>query len=96
MTPTAGAPILPDITTVSPIYVPTATGPEMFGYAATRAHHADVGGMSPGSMAIAREIYQEGLIIPPVKLVRSGIVDAGMMDLITAQRAHPRRASRRP
>ena len=81
--PYRGGTHLPDITTVSPIYVATATGPEMFGYAATRAHHADVGGMSPGSMAIAREIYQEGLIIPPVKLVRSGIVDAGMMDLIT-------------
>ena len=41
-----------------------------FAFVATRAHHADVGGMSPGSMPIAREIYQEGLIIPPIKLVK--------------------------
>ena len=39
-------------------------------YVASRAHHADIGGITPGSMPIAREIYQEGLIIPPVKLVR--------------------------
>ena len=43
------------------------------GYAVTRAHHSDVGGMRPGSMpADSREIYQEGLIIPPVRLVRDG------------------------
>ncbi len=41
-------------------------------YVANRAHHSDVGGMTPGSMPVAREIYQEGLIIPPVKLVRRG------------------------
>ncbi len=80
--PYRGGTHLPDITTVSPIYVPEADGPALFGYAATRAHHADVGGMSPGSMAIAREIFQEGLIIPPVKLVRGGSIDSGIMDLI--------------
>ncbi len=82
--PYRGGTHLPDITTVSPIYVTGAEGPELFGYAATRAHHADVGGMSPGSMAIAREIFQEGLIIPPVKLVRGGSIDRGILDLIVA------------
>ena len=82
--PYRGGTHLPDITTVSPVYVSTAEGPELFGYAATRAHHADVGGMSPGSMAIAREIYQEGLIIPPVKLVRAGTIERGVLDLIVA------------
>jgi len=41
-------------------------------YVASRAHHADVGGAYPGSMGLCREIYQEGVRIPPVKLMRSG------------------------
>src|SRR6266850_700859 len=53
-------------------------------YVANRAHHADVGGMSPGSMPLAREIYQEGIRIPPVMLVRGGVVDRGLMRLILA------------
>ena len=82
--PYRGGTHLPDITTVSPVYVNADDGPTLFGYAATRAHHADVGGMSPGSMAIAREIFQEGLIIPPVKLVRAGSIERGVLDLIVA------------
>lgn len=61
-----------------------ARGQKLFGFVASRAHHADVGGMTPGSMPVAREIFQEGLIIPPVKLVRQGAVDRGMLDLILA------------
>lgn len=56
----------------------------LFGFAASRAHHADVGGMKPGSMPIAREIIQEGLIIPPVKLVERGEINAGVWDMILA------------
>lgn len=41
-------------------------------FVASRAHHADVGGMSPGSMPLSTEIYQEGLIIPPLKLAEAG------------------------
>ncbi|MBA2441839.1 MAG: hydantoinase B/oxoprolinase family protein [Rubrobacter sp.] len=64
--PYSGGTHLPDITLVSP----TSHGGEVLGYAVTRAHHSDVGGMSPGSMPSgSREIYQEGLIIPPVRLV---------------------------
>ncbi|MEJ2185892.1 MAG: hydantoinase B/oxoprolinase family protein, partial [Gemmatimonadota bacterium] len=44
----------------------------LLGYVAARAHHADVGGMAAGSMPLAREIYQEGLRIPPVLLMRGG------------------------
>ena len=53
-------------------------------YVASRAHHADVGGMSPGSMPVSREIYQEGLIIPPTLLVRNGKMNAGVLDLLLA------------
>ena len=53
-------------------------------YVASRAHHADVGGMTPGSMPVAREIYQEGLIIPPVRLVRRWQIDPDLLELILA------------
>ena len=50
-------------------------------YVASRAHHADVGGISPGSMPMAREIYQEGIRIPPILLVRAGRIDHDLMGL---------------
>ena len=53
-------------------------------YVANRAHHSDVGGMSPGSMPLAREIFQEGLIIPPVRLVRRGAIVDDVLALILA------------
>src|SRR5919199_1723290 len=67
--PYSGGTHLPDITLVSPV----APNGEILGYAVTRAHHSDVGGMRPGSVpSDSREIYQEGIIIPPVRLVRGG------------------------
>jgi N-methylhydantoinase B len=72
--PYAGGTHLPDVTMVAPIYLAGTKAP--FAYVANRAHHADIGGSSPGSMALATEIYQEGLRIPPVHLMRRGhIVD---------------------
>jgi N-methylhydantoinase B len=53
-------------------------------YVASRAHHADVGGMSPGSMPLAREIYQEGIRIPPILLMRGGQYDRPLLDLLLA------------
>jgi len=55
-----------------------------FAYLATRAHHADVGGMSPGSMPIAREIYQEGFRIPPIKFMEGGKIVQSVLDLLKA------------
>jgi N-methylhydantoinase B len=77
--PFAGGTHLPDVTIVSPI-APGAEATDgvvddggIVGYAVARAHHADVGGMSPGSMpAGAREIYQEGIRLQPVRLVADG------------------------
>ena len=80
--PYRGGTHLPDITTVSPIIVHGGESPTLFGYAATRAHHADVGGMTPGSMPLSSEIYQEGIIIPPIKLVRGGRLDESIMTVI--------------
>ncbi len=80
--PYRGGTHLPDITTVSPIFVTQDGNSTLFGYAATRAHHADVGGMSPGSMPLSTEIFQEGIIIPPLKLVRGGTMDESILTLI--------------
>jgi N-methylhydantoinase B len=79
--PYSGGTHLPDITLVSPI---TWEG-RIIGYAVTRAHHSDVGGMRPGSMpSDSREVYQEGLIIPPVRLVRGGEYVDDVLDLVLA------------
>lgn len=79
--PYSGGTHLPDITLVSPV----AVEEEILGYAVTRAHHSDVGGMSPGSMpSNSREVYQEGLIIPPVRLVHGGEYVEEMLDFILA------------
>jgi N-methylhydantoinase B len=68
--PFRGGTHLPDITLVAPVHV--ADEAEPLAYLAARAHHADVGGMAAGSMPLAREVYQEGLRIPPVRLVAGG------------------------
>lgn len=80
--PYRGGTHLPDITLVTPIFLASAPAP--FAFAASRAHHADVGGMSPGSMPIARELIQEGVIIPPLKLVEAGQVNQGLLNLLLA------------
>ena len=72
--PYRGGTHLPDITAVAPV----ALDGEVAGFSVTRAHHSDVGGMSPGSMpADSRDIWQEGLVIPPLRLVRGGELDDG-------------------
>jgi len=59
---------------------PRHTSPDF--YVASRAHHADVGGAYPGSMGPCREIYQEGVRIPPVKLMRQGAMDADVLAML--------------
>jgi N-methylhydantoinase B len=89
--PFRGGTHLPDITLVMPVYVsgikdsgrahpPHKTTPDF--YVASRAHHADVGGMYPGSMGPCREIYQEGFRIPPVKIMRGGKLVADVLALL--------------
>jgi N-methylhydantoinase B len=97
--PFLGGTHLPDITLVTPVFIDALNrskgkltkentilkidkGP--FAYVASRAHHADVGGITPGSMPNAREIYQEGLIIPPIKIVNHGQMNQDILDLILA------------
>jgi N-methylhydantoinase B/oxoprolinase/acetone carboxylase alpha subunit len=80
--PFRGGTHLPDITLVQPVFLEGEAAPVF--YIANRAHHSDVGGMSPGSMPLAREVFQEGLIIPPIKLLRRGEMCADVMAFILA------------
>ncbi|MCS7083180.1 MAG: hydantoinase B/oxoprolinase family protein [Bacteroidetes bacterium] len=78
--PFRGGTHLPDLTLVHPVFV----AGRLWGFVASRAHHADIGGMQPGSMPLAREIYQEGLVIPPVKLLQAGRPNPAVWELILA------------
>lgn len=78
--PYRGGTHLPDITLVTPIFLDGDTRPSFF--SASRAHHSDVGGMTAGSMPLAREIFQEGIIIPPVRLLQRGEVNRDVMSLL--------------
>jgi N-methylhydantoinase B len=86
--PFRGGTHLPDITLVAPVYVRSGHSrlrvksrrPDF--YVASRAHHADVGGAYPGSMGLCREIYQEGLRIPPVRIMRAGKMQSDVLALL--------------
>ena len=79
--PFHGGSHLPDLTLVQAIEIDAAVG----GFAAVRAHHADVGGMSPGSMPQgATELVQEGLIIPPIRLVERGVLNEELLAFVLA------------
>ncbi len=80
--PFAGGTHLPDITLVMPVQVGRAQEPQF--YVASRAHHADVGGAQPGSMGLARDIYQEGIRIPPVKISERGHLRRDVLALVLA------------
>ena len=92
--PNFGGTHLPDITLIAPIYhelpktkspIPSAfDGIQPIGFVASRAHHADIGGISPGSLPMSTEIFQEGLILPPVRLVRDGELQREILDLVCA------------
>jgi N-methylhydantoinase B len=82
--PSHGGSHLPDLTMVEVIADP-ADATRVIGYAAVRAHHADVGGMSPGSMPFgATELFQEGIIVPPVRLERGGEPQDDVLRLVLA------------
>jgi len=83
--PFCGGTHLPDITLVAPVFVNVKragknTQPAF--YVASRAHHADVGGTYAGSMGICREIYQEGIRIPPIKLIAAGRMQQDVLRLL--------------
>jgi N-methylhydantoinase B len=86
--PYAGGTHLPDITMVLPVFLPGETRPAF--YVSNRAHHADVGGRFAGSMGPATSIFEEGIRIPPVRIMRGGVVDRDVLDLILNNVRTPR------
>ncbi|PSQ86183.1 MAG: 5-oxoprolinase [Bacteroidetes bacterium QS_3_64_15] len=93
--PYKGGTHLPDVTMVSPVFVGDEAAPSFF--VASRAHHADVGGMTPGSLPLATELVQEGLVIPPVKLYDGGTRNDALLRTILRNVRTPaeRRGERR-
>ncbi len=92
--PFEGGTHLPDITLVAPVHWPASPDADaasrrpsagrLVGFVASRAHHSDVGGMSPGSMPLAQEIFQEGLRIPPVRLYARGVRNEDLRRMLLA------------
>lgn len=89
--PFAGGTHLPDVTLVAGVWAEGATGrrgeratPSPLFFVANRAHHADIGGANPGSMGNATDIYGEGIRIPPIRIVRKGVVDVETMRFLLA------------
>ena len=80
--PFAGGTHLPDLTLVMPVFLDGQSKPRFF--VASRAHHADIGGALAGSMGPAREIFQEGLRIPPVKIFRRGEINGDVLSMLLA------------
>jgi N-methylhydantoinase B len=85
--PYCGGTHLPDLTLVSPVFLPGSRRPDFF--CANRAHHADVGGAVPGSMAGADDVHGEGLRIPPLHLVRGGALEREVLALVLANMRCP-------
>ena len=84
--PSMGGTHLPDITLYKPVFFDS----EVVAYVGNRAHHADIGGSTPGSMpGNSTEIYQEGIIIPPIKAVEVGRINRDIFALILANTRTP-------
>src|SRR5437588_766992 len=80
--PFCGGTHLPDITLVAPVFLNGKKSNRPAFYVASRAHHADVGGTYAGSMGICREIYQEGIRIPPIKLIAGDKMQEDVLRLL--------------
>jgi N-methylhydantoinase B len=103
--PAHGGTHLPDLTIVAPVFS-GGRGQEaaedsqlstlnsqlstLLGFVANRAHHADIGGMSPGSMPLSTELIQEGLVIPPVRYVTGGRVNSDLRNLVCSNSRTPK------
>ena len=85
--PYRGGTHLPDVTLFAPVYAPGRKLPCMG--VMCRAHHADVGGAWPGSMGPVHDLHGEGLVIPPVRLVREGCMDEDLLAMVLANTRTP-------
>lgn len=80
--PYMGGTHLPDITLVAPVFSVADEAAVLVGFVANRGHHADIGGMNPGSLPISTQLFQEGLIIPPIKLVKRGRINQEVVEVL--------------
>lgn len=80
--PFAGGTHLPDVTLVGGVFDGESASPIF--YVANRAHHADIGGTTPGSMGLSTDVFGEGIRIPPIHLVRRGEIEPEVLRLILA------------
>jgi len=78
--PFLGGTHLPDVTLIAPVFLQH----ELMAFVANRAHHADIGAETPGSMPLSTTLSEEGLVIPPTRLIRAGKLDEALMQTITA------------
>jgi N-methylhydantoinase B len=83
--PFQGGTHLPDVTLVSPVFYDG----DVTGFSANRAHHADIGAESPGSMPLSRTLAEEGRLIPPSWLVRAGVTNQRLLEDILADLSKP-------
>ncbi|NOY37225.1 MAG: 5-oxoprolinase [Chlorobi bacterium] len=87
--PRYGGSHLPDITLITPVYTDAK---QLTGYVVSRAHHAEIGGIAPGSMPPdAKRLSEEGITIPPFYLVKRGRVNWDAMRAILQQGKYPSR-----
>lgn len=88
--PFLGGTHLPDVTVIAPVFVGTGDDwVELCGFVVNRAHHADIGASSPGSMPVSRSVLEEGLVIEPLHLIRGGVLDLGRLDRIAVGTRNP-------
>ncbi len=79
--PYLGGTHLPDVTLIAPLFIDDA----LVGFVTNRAHHADIGATTPGSMPISKSLEEEGVVIPPTFIVRAGVVDEVVLAQITGE-----------
>ncbi len=89
--PAFGGSHLPDVTMLAPVY--SKSGDELLGYLANRAHHAEIGGIAPGSMPpAARNLEEEGVVIAPFKLVEAGLANWQPLEKLLRESRYPSRS----
>ena len=86
--PYFGGTHLPDVTLIAPLFIDD----NLVAFVANRAHHADIGADSPGSMPISRHLDEEGLIIPPTHFMRGFAIDEPVFDEIIDNLQHKEQA----
>jgi N-methylhydantoinase B len=83
--PFKGGTHLPDVTIIAPVFI----NDELIGFVANRAHHADIGSETPGSMPLSSDLHEEGLVIEPGLIVKNNAIEEGFFDGLMASMRNP-------